>query len=78
MQREDVQVSGSRQRTAAVLLAVLVVAAFVLRFLRLGHWGLDIDEIFMRRDSIHPRLTNPRPLLYFVNPYLVLPFRPLA
>lgn len=77
MQREDVQVSGSRQRTAAVLLAVLVVAAFVLRFLRLGHWGLDIDEIFMRRDSIHPRLTNPRPLLYFVNHYLVLPFRPL-
>ncbi len=62
---------------AAMLLAGLVVVAFLLRFARLGHWGFDSDEIFMLRDSLHPRLTNPRPLLYLVNHYLVLPLTPL-
>jgi hypothetical protein len=56
--------------SSTVLLAALVVLAFALRFLRLGHWGFDSDEIFMLRDSIHPRLTNPRPLLYYLNHYL--------
>lgn len=57
--------------------AALVVLAFVLRFARLGHWGFDSDEIFMLRDSIAPRLTNPRPLLYFLNHYLIAPVLPL-
>jgi hypothetical protein len=56
--------------SAALLLGALGVLAFVLRFFRLGHWGFDSDEIFMLRDSIHPRLSNPRPLLYYLNHYL--------
>jgi uncharacterized membrane protein len=61
----------------AALLAVLVAVAIALRFWRLGHWGFEGDEIFTLRDSINPKLNNARPLLYFLNYYLVLPFRPL-
>jgi len=63
-------------RSAALLLGALVVLAFALRFFRLGHWGFDSDEIFMLRDSVHPRLSNPRPLLYYLNHYLA-PLVPL-
>jgi hypothetical protein len=56
----------------ALLVAGLTVLAFALRFGRLGHWGFDSDEIFMLRDSIHPKLTNPRPLLYFLNHLLAI------
>ena len=63
--------------TAAVLLAGLTVLALVLRFWRLGNWSLDSDEIFMLRDSLNPGLGNPRPLLYFLNHYLVGPLVPL-
>jgi len=62
--------------SAALVLAALVVLAFALRFFRLGHWGFDSDEIFMLRDSVHPRLSNPRPLLYYLNHYLA-PLVPL-
>jgi len=72
--RHDVK---TRNATALAALVTLVVLAFVLRFLRLGVWGFDSDEIFMLRDSLHLRLTNPRPLLYVMNHYFVLPFRPL-
>jgi hypothetical protein len=60
-----------------VLLAALVVIACALRFCRLGHWGFDSDEIFMLDGSITPKLTNPRPLLYFLNHYVVAPLVPL-
>ncbi len=60
-----------------LLLAGLIALALVLRFWRLGDWGFDSDEIFMLRDSLHVRLTNPRPLLYFLNHYLVAPLLPL-
>ena len=63
--------------TAAVLLAGLTVLALILRFWRLGNWSLDSDEIFMLRDSLGPSLGNPRPLLYFLNHYLVGPLVPL-
>lgn len=67
-----------RGSTAALLpLAGLIALAVILRFARLSHWGFDSDEIFMLRDSLHPRLTNPRPLLYLINHYLVLPLMPL-
>jgi hypothetical protein len=62
---------------SALLLAGLVLAALILRFARLGYWGFDSDEIFMLRDSVYPRLTNPRPLLYLINHYFVLPVMPL-
>ncbi|MGH9196635.1 MAG: glycosyltransferase family 39 protein, partial [Acidimicrobiia bacterium] len=61
----------------SLLLAGLIALALVLRFWRLGDWGFDSDEIFMLRDSLHVRLTNPRPLLYFLNHYLVAPLLPL-
>jgi uncharacterized membrane protein len=75
-----VSLEGTQRRrtpTPAVILAVLVAVAIALRFWRLGQWGFEGDEIFTLRDSIHPRLSNPRPLLYLLNYYLVLPFRPL-
>ncbi len=73
-------IEGTERRRApgpAVILAVLLAIAIVLRFWRLGHWGFEGDEIFTLRDSIDPRFRNPRPLLYLLNYYLVLPFRPL-
>ena len=54
-----------------LLLSVLIVIGFALRVWRLGNWGLDSDETFTLRDSLNPRLDNPRPLLYFLNHYLV-------
>ena len=74
---EQSQDTKEPRSLALAVLAVLIVLAFVLRFLRLGTWGFDSDEIFMRHDSLRPRLTNPRPLLYLINHYLVLPFTPL-
>jgi hypothetical protein len=74
------QLEGERRlrgAQAAFLLAALVALAVALRFFRLAPWGFDSDEIFMLRDSLHPRLTNPRPLLYLINHYVVLPFVPL-
>lgn len=70
--------SGRPHRfTAGVLLAALTVLAFALRFWRLGVWSYDSDEVFMLRDSLNPSLTNPRPLMYFLNHYLVAPLLPL-
>jgi hypothetical protein len=63
--------------SAAIVLAGLTLLAFALRFFRLGAWGFDSDEVFMRRDSLALRLTNPRPLMYFLNHYVVAPFMPL-
>jgi 4-amino-4-deoxy-L-arabinose transferase-like glycosyltransferase len=60
-----------------LLLSVLTVIAFALRIWRLGNWGFDSDETFTLRDSLNPRLDNPRPLLYFLNHYLVQPLIPL-
>jgi mannosyltransferase len=68
---------AARKSTASLLLTGLIALAFVLRFGQLGEWGFDSDEIFMLRDSITVRLTNPRPLLYFLNHFLVVPFLPL-
>jgi dolichyl-phosphate-mannose-protein mannosyltransferase len=63
--------------TPAVILAGLTLLAAVLRFYRIGAWGFDSDEVFMQRDSIDLRFSNPRPLLYFLNHYVVGPFMPL-
>jgi hypothetical protein len=68
-------VAAGDQRTmrAMGLLAGLVALGLVLRFWHLGTWGLEGDEIFTLRDSLAPRLTNPRPLLYLLNYLLVRP-----
>lgn len=60
-----------------VLLAGLIVLALVLRFWRLGDWNFQATEMFTLRDSLNPNLSNPRPLAYFLNHYLVGSFRPL-
>src|SRR5438552_1952244 len=62
---------------SAALLAGLIVLALVLRFWRLGDWNFQATEIFTLRDSLHPKLSNPRPLGYLLNYYLVRPFLPL-
>jgi Dolichyl-phosphate-mannose-protein mannosyltransferase len=61
----------------ALVLAGLIGLAIALRFGRLGEWSLDSDEVFLLRDSINVRFTNPRPLLYFLNHYLIAPVLPL-
>jgi hypothetical protein len=61
----------------AALLAVLIVLGLALRFWRLGDWNFQATEIFTLRDSLHPSLSNPRPLGYLLNYYLVRPFLPL-
>jgi hypothetical protein len=63
--------------TPAIILAGLTLLAAVLRFYRVGAWGFDSDEVFMQRDSIDLRSSNPRPLLYVLNHYVVGPFMPL-
>jgi mannosyltransferase len=60
-----------------LLLAGLTLVAFALRFLRLGKWSLDSDEVFLLRDSLNPSLNNARPLLYYLNHYVVSPLIPL-
>jgi hypothetical protein len=76
-----VSLEETQQRRRApgptIILAALIVVAVVLRFWRLGDWGFEGDEIFTLRDSIHLKLSNPRPLLYILNYYLVRPFMPL-
>src|SRR5688500_16874169 len=62
---------------STLLLFGIIGLAVALRFWRLGDWGFDSDEVFMLRDSLDPRLTNPRPLLYFLNHYIVQPLMPL-
>jgi len=70
----DEQKQGLSER---LLLGGLIVVAFVLRFARLGLRSLDSDEVFMRRDSLNFRFTNPRPLLYWLNHYVIGAVRPL-
>jgi 4-amino-4-deoxy-L-arabinose transferase-like glycosyltransferase len=74
-ERERVMEPSSR--TPLIILAGLTLLAFVLRFYRLGSWGMESDEVFMLRDSLALSLRNPRPLMYFLNHYVVSPFLPL-
>lgn len=60
-----------------MIVAVLTVLALALRAWRLGDWSFEGDEVFTLRDSLNPMFTNPRPLIYFLNYYLVRPMLPL-
>ncbi len=64
-------------KSELLLVAALFALAAALRFWRLGDWGLDSDEVFTLRDSVTIRPTNPRPLGYLLNHYLIRPFLPL-
>lgn len=66
-----------REAAATWALAGLIILAAALRFWRLGTWNFEATEIFTHRDSITLRLTNPRPLSYLLNYYLVGPLMPL-
>ena len=72
-------VEGSdRSGKHALLLFGIIAVALFLRFWRLGDWGFEATEIFTLRDSITPpRFRNPRPLIYFLNYYVVRPVVPL-
>ena len=66
-----------RSPSPALLVAGMLVLAVLLRFWRLGFWGFEGDEIYTLRDSLSPQLSNPRPLIYLLNYYVVRPFAPL-
>ncbi|MEO7136758.1 MAG: glycosyltransferase family 39 protein [Gemmatimonadales bacterium] len=70
--------TGRRQGPApAVILAALIVLAVALRAFRLGDWNFEATEMFTLRDSNDPRLGNPRPLIYFLNYFLIRTWMPL-
>ncbi|HEY9014133.1 MAG TPA: glycosyltransferase family 39 protein, partial [Gemmatimonadales bacterium] len=71
------RVHASEWRSTTLVIVVLSAIALALRFWHLGDWGLDSDEVFTLRDSIKIRPTNPRPLGYLLNHYLVQPIIPL-
>ena len=71
------RVHPSEWRSTTLVMVVLSAIALALRFWHLGDWGLDSDEVFTLRDSIRIRPTNPRPLGYLLNHYLVRPIMPL-
>lgn len=61
----------------ALLLTLLTLLAAALRFWRLGQWGLEGDEVFTFDDSVRLIPHNPRPLLYWLNHYVIGAVRPL-
>jgi mannosyltransferase len=66
-----------RDRTAAVVLAGLILLAIVLRFWRLGQFNFEATEMFTLRDSVRPQFDNWRPLQYLLNYYVIRPLTPL-
>ena len=59
----------------ALILAVIVAIATILRFDHLGYWGLEGAEIFTLRDSLVTHdLRGSRPLLFFLNYHLIRPW----
>jgi 4-amino-4-deoxy-L-arabinose transferase-like glycosyltransferase len=77
MPRAPAAADGRSDWRPILFLVALTLLAAALRFYRLGDWGFDSDEVFMQRDSINLRPTNPRPLMYLLNHYVVWPFHPL-
>jgi predicted membrane-bound mannosyltransferase len=67
----------SSEKTALLLVAALTLLGLVLRFWHLGDWNFQATEMFTLRDSLRPKLTNPRPLIYLPNHYVVGSFGPL-
>jgi uncharacterized membrane protein len=77
-ERDPAARSTSRGGPEALLLLAVTALAVALRFWRLGDWGFEATEIFTHRDSIvEPRLWNARPVIYFLNYYVVRPLMPL-
>ena len=66
-----------QEQTYPVVFAGVVLLALMLRFWRLGQWNFQATEMFTLKDSLTLKATNPRPLGYVLNHYLVGPFLPL-
>lgn len=66
-----------RTAQSALILTGLILLALFLRAWRLGDWGFEATEMFTLRDSHNPKLGNPRPLIYFLNYFLIGSWRPL-
>ena len=64
---------GRFQPGPGLLIAALTILALLLRVWRLDQWGFADDEVFTFRDSQRPSFENPRPLLYFLNYFLIRP-----
>ena len=59
----------------AVAVALLTAVAAALRVYRLSYWSLEGDEIFTLRDSLTTVwLRGPKPLLFFLNHHLIVPW----
>ena len=67
----------SRRTQSALILTGLILLALFLRAWRLGDWGFEATEMFTLRDSNNPKLGNPRPLIYFLNYFLIRPWHSL-
>src|SRR6188472_4305399 len=65
--------TGAREWLALI---VLVALATLLRVWHMGAWSFEADEIYTLRDSVVLNPNNPRPLMYLLNHYLILPFAP--
>ena len=65
------------ERRAVWIMAGLTLVALVLRFWHLGSWNFQATEIFTLRDTDGPHFSNPRPLGYVLNYYLIRPFLPV-
>jgi len=63
-----------QEQTYPVVFAGVVLLALMLRFWRLGQWNFQATEMFTLKDSLTLKATNPRPLGYVLNHYLVGPF----
>jgi mannosyltransferase len=64
-------------RRAVWLVAALTLLGALVRFWQLGDWSFQATEMFTLRDSVRPQLSNPRPLGYLLNYFLVRPVLPL-
>jgi hypothetical protein len=63
--------------TPVIIVAGLTLLALFLRAWRVGNWSFEGDEVFTLRDSLNPKFINPRPLIYFLNFYVIRPLMPL-
>lgn len=54
-------------------MAAVVLVAIVLRLEGLTEWSISDDEVHTLRDSLSFSWSNPRPLVYALNHYVVLP-----
>jgi hypothetical protein len=61
--------------TSVIIVIAVTALAVALRVYRLGYWSLEGDEIYTLRDSLTTVwLSGSRPLLFFLNHHLIVPW----